>query len=778
MSKTRPLFGNDNETLYAPSGNLVCNFSNRTGLLQSSYAHKSAVLSIDYIESSRRIISICRGGTVVEWSPVHKKVIYSTDLGKSVWRAGYSQLTGAHYIIREKEGNTAVNVVKVVNGAVEELPAITLPEVRGTCKQLLLSPSGKILSCIIGKSLLFCRLDLKPAKFTKVDHEVPLISASVAPDESMIATGDVVGKICIWHIAEDGKSATKSTYHWHSHAVECVQFNSDGSMLYSGGHEGVMVIWHINANTKSFLPRFPAELSVLSISADGTHLVAGLANNSFKIINTATLKDIQSISQLHFPHENFAVAQDPATKKLAISAANGTVQFYDMSSKKVTSSLDVAFKNYASKAFNEEANNLQITHVVFSDVGDYLLTVEQTNFKGDGAEKAATIRYEMTRIKFWKRGTNGSFTMTAVIENPHRGKRVTHAIFAGDHASASKGPSFITAGDDFRYMVWEYLKTEDTFTWSCTITGSYKDIPILQVKTLLGRLYVLHASNVVTIWDCKNSYALQEAFCLPYKEPLFTCDFSNNGHGMLGATKNYLVSFDVASKACVWDLKVAAKQIYNDPSAVEGQCCVLLAPIEGEVKTAGLVVVGYENSTPLTVCRFKGGAKLVKAIYADLKYHRNSLVVFKSNGQMQKLSYILKGEKMTDEATATSISTAAAQMVDLTIYSRESGKPEGGSEAASAEHVIRDQIASFAKYLDAVKSYESPTAHKLHETLLGAVLVPRGNTTEMEQTLSGEQQKEVSGTETKMELGDEQKLIEGREEVATGIELSGLAIVL
>ena len=218
---------------------------------------------------------------MIEWSISKKKTVSSTDLGKTIWRAAYSVHTNSFYVLYGKEKNAFIAGYKApVNGTMQELPPIELPEIKGTCKQLRISQSGKVLGAIIGKSLLYTRLDKKPM-VSRMEHEITLISLALSPNDTTIATGDFVGKLCFWHI---GDEFTKSSYHWHSHTIECLEYNSDGAILYSGGHEGVLVLWHNNVNTRTFLPRLPSQLATLSTSSDGTLLSICLSNNTIKII--------------------------------------------------------------------------------------------------------------------------------------------------------------------------------------------------------------------------------------------------------------------------------------------------------------------------------------------------------------------------------------------------------------------------------------------------------------------------------------------------------------
>jgi NET1-associated nuclear protein 1 (U3 small nucleolar RNA-associated protein 17) len=84
--------------------------------------------------------------------------------------------------------------------------------------------------------------------------------AAIDSTDSLLAAGDVSGRIQIWHNfpaalrgaaaargASDSTAAAAlpapvaTTWHWHAHPVRGLTFSADGVYLLSGGMEGVLV---------------------------------------------------------------------------------------------------------------------------------------------------------------------------------------------------------------------------------------------------------------------------------------------------------------------------------------------------------------------------------------------------------------------------------------------------------------------------------------------------------------------------------------------------------
>jgi hypothetical protein len=94
------------------------------------------------------------------------------------------------------------------------------------------------------------------------DPPVMVQCAAMDPSDTILAAGDVSGRILLWHdfpaavrgaqLAAMGGAGQRSgssgaamppvtTVHWHAHPVGALCFSSDSVYLLSGGQEGVLV---------------------------------------------------------------------------------------------------------------------------------------------------------------------------------------------------------------------------------------------------------------------------------------------------------------------------------------------------------------------------------------------------------------------------------------------------------------------------------------------------------------------------------------------------------
>jgi NET1-associated nuclear protein 1 (U3 small nucleolar RNA-associated protein 17) len=78
---------------------------------------------------------------------------------------------------------------------------------------------------------------------------------AIDASDTILAAGDVSGRIVIWHgfqkalpaggassnSAGGGAAPACTTVHWHAQAVGCLAFSPDGAHLLSGGMEGALV---------------------------------------------------------------------------------------------------------------------------------------------------------------------------------------------------------------------------------------------------------------------------------------------------------------------------------------------------------------------------------------------------------------------------------------------------------------------------------------------------------------------------------------------------------
>ena len=83
---------------------------------------------------------------------------------------------------------------------------------------------------------------------------------------------------------------TLTTVHWHSAAVGCICFSSDGNYMLSGGSEAVLVIWQLRSGTRTYLPRLGAALRCIHPTPDPSAYLVTQVDNTMRLVNTSTMK--------------------------------------------------------------------------------------------------------------------------------------------------------------------------------------------------------------------------------------------------------------------------------------------------------------------------------------------------------------------------------------------------------------------------------------------------------------------------------------------------------
>ena len=147
--------------------------------------------------------------------------------------------------------NTKINVV---------VDSQTLFKVRHG-SALSLSADSRHIVCLAGSIVKL--YDTHQRMLRSFQSKITVSSVAVSPSlvDGIVAFGDISGRISLWRcLAADTCALPQSkclvtSLHWHAHAVNALQFNSDGDYLYSGGNEGVLVSWQLRSGARTFLPR-------------------------------------------------------------------------------------------------------------------------------------------------------------------------------------------------------------------------------------------------------------------------------------------------------------------------------------------------------------------------------------------------------------------------------------------------------------------------------------------------------------------------------------------
>lgn len=121
-------------------------------------------------------------------------------------------------------------------------------------------------------------------------HDVFAKSVALMPDESMIITGHMDGKIRLWDLATGGSAGVlqEKVVRADSYEISALAINRDGEFLVSGSEDGTITVWNLKTHRKlrSFTFGLASNASfrrviALRLTADQKSLIA-VTRNSFR----------------------------------------------------------------------------------------------------------------------------------------------------------------------------------------------------------------------------------------------------------------------------------------------------------------------------------------------------------------------------------------------------------------------------------------------------------------------------------------------------------------
>ena len=143
-------------------------------------------------------------------------------------------------------------------------------------------------------------------------------------EKVIMATGDISGRILIWHDFVNRVRPVKTVYHWHTLAVNSVCFSSEGLLilrfpfyycifnfcfpnhlgeyLYSGGSENVMVKWRLGMSRKQCLPRMGSSIKFIVNAPDNICVATSHFDNGSYNFFQIRIMNIQMIFSLLYSY--------------------------------------------------------------------------------------------------------------------------------------------------------------------------------------------------------------------------------------------------------------------------------------------------------------------------------------------------------------------------------------------------------------------------------------------------------------------------------------------
>ncbi|KAG5675282.1 hypothetical protein PVAND_005196 [Polypedilum vanderplanki] len=363
---------------------------------------------------------------------------------------------------------------------------------------------GNGIIAIISKTHLFI---INKETLEIIMHSAPkLLSVVVChPEQKIIATGDVYGKIYLWSNVFN-KMPVKTDLHWHHMVVLSLAFSQSGTVLYSGGAECVLVKWHIRETTlgKNFLPRVSGGIKQISVDTLHDKIAICMDDNSIQIINSnlTQLKTIQDFTQISpydlglnqpFPA---GICINPKNNHLVMNGKIGHLQFFSTKTMRLLFNIDITLQNVIPRQREFNQFSTEVTKVAFSACGMWMATYECWNDR---------IHSLDSRIKFWSfDNIKQTYSLHTQIEYPHEKK-----VVAMQFANIEKSIICASAGLDRVVKIWSLEASEEIqnpkMIWMLIEQINYKNLPVKclsfsQDSSLLSAGF----GNSLCVWDTTN----------------------------------------------------------------------------------------------------------------------------------------------------------------------------------------------------------------------------------------------------------------------------------
>lgn len=438
---------------------------------------------------------------------------------------------------------------------------------------------------------------LRAFTIERIAHLRDVTCVAVSAKEPEFSLGDSIGQIYRYHGPKQQLSNAKM--HWHSHAVHCLNYSSDGKYLMSGGEECVLVSWHLESGRRAYLPRLSASLSLIATRAEGAGYAVALEDHMLFQYNHITKEEewhslglARSGESAQHTLPSRQLVFDPVTQSLPLNGLSsaGVLQFYDAYKDRVLQSLALTERNQVTRTEDEEIPQSIAQQIGFSPSGQELVTLQQIGKNITGDEQT---------LRFWSRRADGTFFVNTAIDAPHGSAHVTSLACS----PSSNRFSVITGDDKGEFKVWKQQQQGDMVIWLCQSVVQFREEAITSIAfSDDGSLVAVAYNHLLTLWDIGTNalrHVISSADGARIEQVLFT-----------GKTSPFLV-LRTASQVQVWHLlNFALWWRYEVPegqstlvsaNARKQQFVVCLKTESEDAKQNKSLVVVFQPSSPVPV---------------------------------------------------------------------------------------------------------------------------------------------------------------------------------
>ncbi|KAG6614915.1 WD40 repeat-like protein [Phytophthora cinnamomi] len=433
-------------------------------------------------------------------------------------------------------------------------------------------------------------------------HLRDVTCVAVSPTQREFSIGDGVGQIYRYHqlqpqTAGDDSAPSAAKLHWHSHAVRCLQYSSNGQSLLSGGEECVLVSWNLESGRRAYLPRLPAAVEVIAPRRDGGVYAVGLSDDVLFQYNPVTreqeweargLDRAGGSAAASLPSRQLVV--DPVSKALVLNGSSGAgvLQFYEPFADRVLQTLLLSERNQVTRTEDETLPTLQASHSCFSVRGNALVTLHAPSEATSGDEQA---------LRFWTRRVDGSFFVNTAVDAPHGRALVTNVVFSPSH----HGDCVVTADEQGDFKVWKKTQTEGGgVSWHCQSVVRFRDEPVTAVGFARdGSLLAVAYGSKLTLWDVAT-HSLRRVIPSADGQKIRQVVFpGENSPFVVIVTVDQVQVWNLLSLSLWWRYTVPKDAVVAEDTLYER--FLVWMPVEKNSKKKTLVLV-FDPQTPVPTC--------------------------------------------------------------------------------------------------------------------------------------------------------------------------------
>lgn len=336
-------------TVLVAQGNTVVVFSVKTGELVNKFEPaRDPIIKIEFeIYNKDFLIGCTEGGQIVKWKSKKGTIEQKTELQlpKSSKVSAFSLIS----VGRDESNIQAIVVYKTSN----RTQLLDFFDVKTGAKgrshfnydlkmsKVILNVSNSFNVFALAQENSIYVVDAVNWKSNRMSNasRQQVTCLEFHPEEEIIATGDVTGKIFTWRNFYE-KFPLTSLYHWHHTKVNSLQFTESGTSLWSSGNENVLVRWGLKSREKSFLPRLPSIGVQIAISPNNDKLAVSLDDNSILIVGDdqtveTTLQHFSLIpeSRTKLPSFPIGFKLNPRNQSIIYNGRKGQIQFFSTYTK-------------------------------------------------------------------------------------------------------------------------------------------------------------------------------------------------------------------------------------------------------------------------------------------------------------------------------------------------------------------------------------------------------------------------------------------------------------